>query len=173
MKNLLTASILASLLATSASYAQPVTTHKNQIQPDKGPYVGLQYVTIVGVGGVVGYQFNRYFAIEAEGSYANEFLLNVGTVGASAKIILPVSRRVNFYAKAGAVYETEHEDRIFDFDPSTPDTHQVLIALGAGMGVYATKHLEFTLEGNAGLVPKLHDRLKGGGDVRLGVNLHF
>lgn len=168
MKNIFNTLILTSVLVSSVTLAQPVA-EPNNVQPVKGPYVGLQLVTVVGGAAIVGYQFNRYFAAEVTGSWANDIVVDITTAQISVKGILPVSRHVNLYAKAGVAGVNEH-----DVAGSNTKNNHVLLTFGAGVGVYATKNIEFTFEGNGGVRTKLHaGRLMGGADARIGMNVHF
>jgi hypothetical protein len=161
MRKILRIMLFSSLPLTSTAFANSATTSTTpQIQPDNGFYMGLQYVSVVGGGVDVGYQFKRNVALELSGTFAFPY----SNALVSVKGILPVSRRVNLYAKLGV--------GVGGFGPYLGFGFQS--GAGIGLGVYATKHLEFNLEGNAGVViPPSHDSAYGSYDGRIGISWHF
>lgn len=80
-----------------------------------------------------GYQFNRYFAVEANAYTPAPIMFNILTV--NAKLILPVSSRVNFYVEGGPALE----DAFFGYLDRWTATG------GAGVSFATTQHTSISL----------------------------
>lgn len=123
-----------------------------------------------GLRGLVGYQFNKYFAAEAgitkfaraEGrglNYAGGTLNNNGYINEhafdlTAKGILPIVNRISLYAKLGAAYlmSSTNVDTVFSKD------HNIVRPwLGAGISFDVTKHLAFDAS---------YNRIQSSGTIR-------
>jgi hypothetical protein len=162
MKTRFKLTLVAGLLLPSAVFANSAlpSTTQMPIQPDKGFYLGLQYVSIVGGGIDVGYQFNRNVALEVDGTMAFPF----PNALVSVKGILPVSRHVNLYGKFGVGYGAVALPFVGEDGVKT--------GIGLGMGVYATKNLEFNFEANGGAIFS-HSHVLPSFDGRIGISWHF
>lgn len=113
----------------------------------------------------VGYQFNRNLALEAsfQGLYeSTKWDLGYGIKGSESdeilfpavdvKGILPLGKRVTFYGKAGAavavIHATATATDSFDGSSATDSASGSEFApmLGAGIGIYMTRHLEASFD---------------------------
>jgi hypothetical protein len=198
-----TTALLSALLLTgaTAAIAAPATDN-NHYQQDKGFYVGAQWLPLqesIGqgsgagfyplAGGInVGYQFNRYVALEAgvQGLYEhNSWNFGYGIKGSESdelilpslavKGMIPVGSRVNFYGKLGASVAIAHISGTASFDGqdaggASATNYEFAPFAGVGMGVYLSHHIEFNIDQT---MYYLTQDKSGFGMTGVGLTYHF
>ena len=141
---------LAALMAMSVAASAQAQDNKTKSEEDSGVYAvigGTLYTTEhYGIEGKVGYDFNKYFGVEAQGSFGlntdSDRLSDSPTsatarqkvdysIGAFGVARLPLTEKLDIFARAG-LHNTQSSGEINNFNMTNLDQTETSYAVGGG-----------------------------------------